>query len=392
MVSWEFLLQKKGDRSWLPLESAQVEVLAGEYRLAARSGFQRQAVDITWHYTPATAEQQELSQSVQQEINEEGLLLVMPFTQLREGSWQINCRVGKDFATSLELVVLPDQAEEAAVPQFHLATTHFLLEQERIVHIRGTTSQAGELQVLVMHPQNLSPLFDRTFAVSAGEFNLPIELPDLVDFLVLLGEVRYQNHTIATLTFTFPPERLRPATPPPSAKPEVKLPPIKSSPMQPMTPPQQEVTNGKVTVVEEDTLFADLDDIFAPIAELLQEAPPPPPPKTEEFIPPPVPHVSLPPEPIEPGRPLTLRVTIPQQAGKWAVKLWLKDCQTRKLVDGPRWLLDWQTQDHLLYAESMLTFPLGYMTISLEAITVELESGAQSRKFHQDCTINLLRL
>jgi hypothetical protein len=30
---WAFLLQQEGDRAWLPLESPDVEVLEGRYRL-----------------------------------------------------------------------------------------------------------------------------------------------------------------------------------------------------------------------------------------------------------------------------------------------------------------------------------------------------------------------
>jgi len=33
MQSWEFLLQKEGDRVWLPLESPDVEILEGRYRV-----------------------------------------------------------------------------------------------------------------------------------------------------------------------------------------------------------------------------------------------------------------------------------------------------------------------------------------------------------------------
>ncbi|MFN3362054.1 MAG: hypothetical protein ACK421_11615, partial [Pseudanabaenaceae cyanobacterium] len=197
MAGWEFLLQKKGDRSWLPLESAKVEVLTGEYRLAARSAFLQQAVDITWQYSPTTAAYQPISQSIAQEINAEGLLLVMPFTFLTEGSWQITCRVGQEFTAHLELVVLPAQGEET-VPEISLTTTYFLLEQETNVYVTGTTSQAAALQVVIMHPQNLAPIFDRTFTVAAGKFSLPIELPQVVDFLVLLGELSYQKHTLAT--------------------------------------------------------------------------------------------------------------------------------------------------------------------------------------------------
>src|SRR4028118_1764210 len=36
MKKLEFLLQKEGDRAWLPLETPDVEILEGKYRVVAR--------------------------------------------------------------------------------------------------------------------------------------------------------------------------------------------------------------------------------------------------------------------------------------------------------------------------------------------------------------------
>jgi hypothetical protein len=47
MENWEFLLQRKGDKSWLPLESPTVEILEGQYRLAARSDLANVPVGIS---------------------------------------------------------------------------------------------------------------------------------------------------------------------------------------------------------------------------------------------------------------------------------------------------------------------------------------------------------
>jgi hypothetical protein len=389
MANWEFLLQKKGDKSWLPLESPTIEILAGEYRLAARSGWKDRVVDITWHYAPATDEYEPLENSLPQQISSEGLVLIMPFTNLTPGTWQISCTVGTELKANLEIVI-PAPPTEPQPAQITLNTTHFLLDQETRLEITGTADQPGALEVVVMQPQNRAPLFQQTFTVPSGKFTLPIELPQLVDCLVLLGEIRWQNQTIATLTFTFPVERLRPQTPPPpkpEAKPDIKLPPVKPTPMQPLAPPKEQTTNGKVTVVETDDLFEELEDIFDPIDQLLSQPAPAPVPKVVVFVPPPVPRRQR--QEYTPGKPLLLRGTIPKQPGKWAIKLWVKDCQTRRIVDGPRWLLDWQTQGEVLQTETYLTFPLGYLTVTIEAITVDLTTDAQSRKFHLDCPLHL---
>lgn len=395
MTNWEFLLQKKGDKSWLPLESPTIEILAGEYRLAARSSFKDRVVDIKWSYSPYEADYQSLEESLQQKVSHEGLLLVMPFTNFTPGIWQISCLVGTELEATVEVVILESQTESLPeeTPQIRINTTHFLLDQETTLEITGTANQAGTMTVLVMHPQNLSPIFEGSFTVPGGKFSLPIELPQLVDFLVLLGEVRWQDQTIATLTFTFPIERLRPKpkeAPKLEIKPEIKLPPVKTTTMQPLAPPREQTTNGKVTVIEPSDLFPELDDIFTPIDKVLDQ----PLPKTEEFTPPPVPQIQLQAQAnggYEPGNPMVLRGAIPKQPGNWAIKLWVKDCQTRTIVDGPRWLLDWQPQGDVLQTETYLSFPLGYLTVTIEAITVELSSNAQSRKFHLDCPLNLVR-
>ena len=35
MEYWEFLLQQEGDSSWLPLDTSQMEILEGRYRIMA---------------------------------------------------------------------------------------------------------------------------------------------------------------------------------------------------------------------------------------------------------------------------------------------------------------------------------------------------------------------
>ena len=37
MKYWEFLIQKEGDETWLPLETQQVEILEGRYRVVAHT-------------------------------------------------------------------------------------------------------------------------------------------------------------------------------------------------------------------------------------------------------------------------------------------------------------------------------------------------------------------
>ena len=92
MENWEFLLQRKGDKSWLPLESPTVEILEGQYRLAARSDLANVPVEIAIAYRPiADVRHQPLQQKIVKRISHDGLLIVMPYTNFVPGLWQIDC-------------------------------------------------------------------------------------------------------------------------------------------------------------------------------------------------------------------------------------------------------------------------------------------------------------
>ena len=92
MENWEFLLQRKGDKSWLPLESPTVEILEGQYRLAARSALANALVAIAIAYRPlADVRHQPLQQKIAKRISHDGLLIVMPYTNFVPGMWQIDC-------------------------------------------------------------------------------------------------------------------------------------------------------------------------------------------------------------------------------------------------------------------------------------------------------------
>lgn len=423
---WEFLLQKKGDKSWLPLESPTVEILAGEYRIASRSEFSNQNVSTICRYQPSLPQIPARTQELQQTVNQEGLLLVIPFTQFTEGNWRIECGISQGFRAVLDLVVpsnsvnedelefdtnwldsLTDNFEiESDAPPvitplaLSIETNHFLLDQETTVLLTGNSPAAGQLQVVIKHPHPHNPgyLFDREFVLAQpGPFKLPITLPETSDSLVLLGEVRWQNTIVSTLTFTFPGSRI--VTPKPKMKLDLPLPKKK---IQPMPPPNDLATNGKVSVIDtasnidDEDLFGNLDDIFAPIDLIVPPPPPPQPinvsPAKEEFSPPPIPQIELVCPQLEAGTPILLRATIPDRVGNWAIKLWIKDCQTRRIVDGPRWLLDWETVKGIKQTESYICFPFGCLTATIEAITVELTTTDQSRKFYLECPIVPLKM
>ena len=120
MASWEFLLQKEGDNSWLTLESPDVEILEGRYRMVARSGYTNTSIDVRIIYQDFDAVppvQQVQTRTLT--TNAEGLMVVMPYTSLKPGNWQFSCApqltsgllatVGKK---TIQLRVLHSEAEE----------------------------------------------------------------------------------------------------------------------------------------------------------------------------------------------------------------------------------------------------------------------------------------
>lgn len=121
MADWEFLIQKEGDLSWLPLDSPNVEILEGRYRIVARSGRINTPVElrVTHFAAQETPPQRRLQKRISQ-TNETGLVAVIPFTQLQAGTWELQCvstdlmsdLLGNGWQYEVRLQVQPRQAEE----------------------------------------------------------------------------------------------------------------------------------------------------------------------------------------------------------------------------------------------------------------------------------------
>ncbi|PSN11838.1 hypothetical protein C7271_24170, partial [filamentous cyanobacterium CCP5] len=97
MEYWEFLLQKDGDQAWLPLESSEVEILEGRYRLMVHSSHLQSPVDIRIsQWSPGTGEGRRRVLKRRGSTNQNGLMVIMPFTWLQVGTWEIHCAVGSE--------------------------------------------------------------------------------------------------------------------------------------------------------------------------------------------------------------------------------------------------------------------------------------------------------
>ena len=91
MAYWEFLLQKEGDRDWLPLETAHVEISEGRYRIVAHTSYCEFPVEIRLSQSLATSPQKRRTLKRIGQTTENGLMVVIPFTHLTAGSWTIKC-------------------------------------------------------------------------------------------------------------------------------------------------------------------------------------------------------------------------------------------------------------------------------------------------------------
>ncbi len=120
MEHWQFLIQKQGDRAWHTLESPNLEILEGRYRVLARSN--RPNIDVEVRVTHSSIQEVPLLLQVQKRsrrTNAEGLMAVIPFTHLKPGIWELRCSgelmsniVSTSWQYSVRLQVLPHPAQE----------------------------------------------------------------------------------------------------------------------------------------------------------------------------------------------------------------------------------------------------------------------------------------
>lgn len=130
MEHWQFLIQKQGDRTWQSLESPTLKIVAGKYRVLARSHFVNTDVEVRVIHSSIEEippKQRILKRS--RRTNADGLLAVIPFTELKAGIWELRCSadlmsqmLGKSWQYSLVLNV---SSSELNQQQLLLASSEF---------------------------------------------------------------------------------------------------------------------------------------------------------------------------------------------------------------------------------------------------------------------------
>jgi hypothetical protein len=121
MPYWEFLIQRENDRAWRPLTSRKLEIFEGNYRIIANTSMSNSAVHTQIFYQNHQ-QPPRLAQDHSQQISNEGLLVVMPFTHIQLGTWHLNCNVtiaqdsGVEEQLCLQVVPRPVIVEQETPP------------------------------------------------------------------------------------------------------------------------------------------------------------------------------------------------------------------------------------------------------------------------------------
>jgi len=102
---------------------------------------------------------------------------------------------------------------------------------------------------------------------------------------------------------------------------------------------------------------------------------------TQEIEELPIPQLYVPQGELISGKFLNVRVRLPQGNSHLAVKLWLEDCQTRHLLDGPHLLTNLTpNKNGELEVITKLNIPFGCIEIRLEAIAINTTTQQESHK------------
>lgn len=89
MDFWEFLLQKEGDISSVPVKIPTLQLEEGKYQIYAKSSRINADIEVKLTYTKAS---EVVSQKYQRRSNQQGFMQVLPLTYLQPGIWELRCR------------------------------------------------------------------------------------------------------------------------------------------------------------------------------------------------------------------------------------------------------------------------------------------------------------
>ena len=395
MAGWQFYLQKRGDRAWLHLETngttpASIEIGAGEYRLVVKCQYKQTLVHLRLQYEAEGAPQIE---EYEKWTNPDGLMVVMPFRELSVGQWHIECLiVPLNLRRQVQLVVVQFLSVPEPSPYLlQLAETEFTVNDRGMITLPMVLEGTGELAVQLKHPDTLQTVLDiRRYLWQGGKLNLEIAMPPKPPVAVLMGTVQFGDQCQA-ITVTYPPHILPPnlcwqELPPlvPKINPHAHIAPYVPTTDGGFDPALDRLMQFKHGLDHGQS--APMDEEFCQLLPQLEVPPPAKPRRLPNVFTPPAhsplsaPILDIPEGELIAGIPIPIMAYLPASAEPQSIKLWLKDCQTRCILDGPRWLVDFENHDGTLESHTQITVPLGCMEVAFEAVTIDLHNQRQSYK------------
>ncbi|MBW4653185.1 MAG: hypothetical protein KME20_09175 [Kaiparowitsia implicata GSE-PSE-MK54-09C] len=193
MAFWEFLIQKEGDRAWLPLESPDVEILEGRYRVVARTSWVNAPVEILITYEDL--DEQPPKRRVQRrtgKTNGEGLIVVLPYVAMQPGRWELRCSgdlmaelMDQGWRHAVQVQVLPQDAD---VPEDWESDWHGRFDG-------SATDKAGESLIEASADESVTELAEPAPGLSTSRSTPnaapePVIVPHLADEPLTAAEVQ----------------------------------------------------------------------------------------------------------------------------------------------------------------------------------------------------------
>ncbi|MDJ0600411.1 MAG: hypothetical protein QNJ37_16420 [Crocosphaera sp.] len=206
MKSWEFLIQKDDDIKWYPANASNLELESGKYRILGKSNRLNTVVDVR-----ITSPDQH-TQYHQRRINSQGLVMILPFTELTpETAWNIRCHgdvlsefLGESWTETITLNILPVSNKSPSVNSSHSSQDEvtcenkaqtYLDQLEKLLRekIEPELNKEKEEKHSIIQPQPSTPkslinlsLEQDNFNINAGE---RIKLSGMIEGVNMEGEI-----------------------------------------------------------------------------------------------------------------------------------------------------------------------------------------------------------
>ncbi len=144
MKPWAFLIQKEGEPVWHQISEQELPLAPGRYRIVAHSSRANLQVEVrVTHQGEEAGETIVASQTNFRRTNSQGLMMVLPFTYLGPGIWDIRCYgdlmselLGNSWQQKIQLKVsspLPQIPRETAPQVVNSQATTYLEQLEQLI-------------------------------------------------------------------------------------------------------------------------------------------------------------------------------------------------------------------------------------------------------------------